>query len=76
MDHRLAPHGVALYPARRPGRASLPWVKLVVQDHADDGATVETGGLLFVSDLLLEARRRYRAEVIRAGQIRSQTRFG
>jgi DNA invertase Pin-like site-specific DNA recombinase len=57
-------------------------VKLVVHDHAGDGVTVETvetGGLLAAADLLVDARRRYRAEAIRAGQIRAKacgTRFG
>jgi DNA invertase Pin-like site-specific DNA recombinase len=54
-------------------------VKVVIHDHADDGATVETGGLLVVSELLVDARRRYRAEAIRAGQIRAKAagvRFG
>jgi hypothetical protein len=54
-------------------------VKLVIHDDADGGATVEAGGLLVAADLLVEARRRYRAEAIRAGQIRSNacgTRVG
>jgi DNA invertase Pin-like site-specific DNA recombinase len=51
-------------------------VKVVACDHADD---LETGGLLAAADLLADARRRYRAEAVRAGQIRAKacgTRFG
>jgi DNA invertase Pin-like site-specific DNA recombinase len=51
-------------------------VKLVARDLAND---LETSGLLVCADLLLDARRRYRAEAIRAGQIRARacgTRFG
>jgi len=51
-------------------------VKLVACDHADD---LETGGLLVAADLLVHARRAYRAEAVRAGQIRAKacgTRFG
>ena len=54
-------------------------VKVVVHDHANDRAAVETGGLLAAADLLVDARRRYRAEAIRAGQIRAKAagvRFG
>jgi DNA invertase Pin-like site-specific DNA recombinase len=54
-------------------------VKLVIHNDADGGATVEAGGLLATADLLVDARRRYRAEAIRAGQIRAKacgTGFG
>jgi DNA invertase Pin-like site-specific DNA recombinase len=51
-------------------------VKLVAYDRPND---LETGGLMVAADLLLDAWRRYRAEAIRAGQIRAKacgTRFG
>jgi len=51
-------------------------VKLVACDHADD---LESGGLMDAADLLVDARRRYRAEAVRAGQIRAKAcgpRFG
>jgi DNA invertase Pin-like site-specific DNA recombinase len=54
-------------------------VKVVIHDHADDRAAGETGGLLAAADLLVNARRRFRAEAIRVGQIRAKAagvRFG
>jgi DNA invertase Pin-like site-specific DNA recombinase len=51
-------------------------VKLVVHGPAQD---METGGLLAAADLLVDARRRYRTEAIRAGQVRAKAcgiRFG
>jgi hypothetical protein len=35
---------------------------VVIHDHADDAATIETGGLLVAADLLVDARRRYWVE--------------
>jgi hypothetical protein len=40
-------------------------VRVVIHDHAGDGAAVETAGLMAAADLLVDARRRYRAEGIR-----------
>jgi DNA invertase Pin-like site-specific DNA recombinase len=51
-------------------------VKLVVHAH---GTEVETGSLMAAADVLLDARRRYRVEAIRAGQMRAKAvgvRFG
>lgn len=51
-------------------------VKLVVRDQPND---LETGGVIVCADLLVDARRRYRAEAVRAGQLRAKacgTRFG
>jgi hypothetical protein len=36
-------------------------VKLVIHYHTEDGTTVEAGGLLAAADLLVDARRQYRA---------------
>jgi DNA invertase Pin-like site-specific DNA recombinase len=51
-------------------------VMLVVHDLTDN---VETGGLLASADILVAARRAYRAEAVRAGQLKAKacgTRFG
>jgi hypothetical protein len=53
--------------------------KLVIQDQPHDAATVEAGGRTAAADLLVDARRRYRTEAIRAWKIRAKgcgTRFG
>lgn len=54
-------------------------VKLIVHDHANDTMTVENGGLLSAADLLVNARKAYRRELIIAGQLKARacgTRFG
>jgi len=51
-------------------------VKLVARNHADD---LEAGGLMAAADVLMHARRAYRTEAVRAGQIRAKAvgvRFG
>jgi hypothetical protein len=40
-------------------------VKVMIHDHADDRAVVETGALMPVADLLVGARRRYSAGAVR-----------
>jgi hypothetical protein len=45
---------------------------VVIHGHADDGSTVETGGLLVAADLLVDTRRRQSARRPCAGQIRTK----
>jgi hypothetical protein len=59
------PRGTTLYVGRYPGRLHLQRLRVVIHDFAHDGAAVETGGMLAAADLLMHARRQYRAEAIR-----------
>jgi hypothetical protein len=49
---------------------------VVIHGHADDGTTVETGGLLVAADLLVDTRRRHSARRPCAGQIRDEGLLG
>jgi hypothetical protein len=69
-----SPHhlGKPVTPCSNSGRPLSAWTEGGDPRSRKRSATVETGGLLAVAELPVDARRRYRARAIRAGQFRSK----